>query len=62
MWLPVHYEYMRTHKDRGEAGAAVGGGISSAASGLRALIDKALELRVGFVSAESDEVMKRGGG
>jgi hypothetical protein len=53
---------MRTHKDRGEAGAAVGGGISSAASGLRALIDKALELRVGFVSAESDEVMKRGGG
>ncbi|KAF5832974.1 hypothetical protein DUNSADRAFT_10961 [Dunaliella salina] len=44
VWLPAHFEYMRTHKDRGDGGGGAGG-ISSAASGLRALMDQALELR-----------------
>jgi len=45
VWLPAHFEYMRTHKDRGDGGGGGAGGISSAASGLRALMDQALELR-----------------
>ena len=41
VWLPSHYDYMRTHKDAGM------GGTSTAGASLRALMEQAMELEVG---------------